>query len=191
MILGILILLLLVAPRGVAGEPRAYGVVAGKSQVTFEASYPLGDFSGTSEDVTAELRLDPANVALGMTGSVTVNPARLKTGIDGRDRDLRKTLDTDRNGEIRFTVDTVQASFPSLAEHVDVRLKISGVLRIRGVERSTSWTGRARIEEGKIWVRGETELKLSDFGIPPPKKFFLTVGDAVRAGFDLRLAPKE
>lgn len=189
-LVALLLLLVSVAPRAGA-QTKVYDVVAGKSQVRFEASYPLGDFSGTTEDVAGELRLDPANVSHGVSGSVTVNPARLRTGSDGRDRDLRRMLETERYPEIRFRVEEVLASFPALAERTDVTLKISGVMLIRGVERAMAWTGRARIEEGKLWVRGESELKLTDFGITPPKKFFLAVGDRVRASFDLRLAPSQ
>ena len=185
------LLLLLTAPFRVEGEPRSYTVVPGKSRVMFEASHPLGDFSGATEEVTGQLRLDPADVSLGVTGSVSANPGRLKTGNDGRDRDLRKTLDADRHGEIRFAADQVKSSFPSLAEHADVTLRISGTLSIRGVERPTTWTGRARLEGDRIWVRGETELRLTDFGITPPKKYFLAVRDGARASFDLRLAPAE
>jgi polyisoprenoid-binding protein YceI len=191
MLPGILLFVLLLYPTGAAGEPKSYAVVAGKSRVTFDATYPLADFSGATEAVTGQLRLDPANVPLGVAGRVSADPGSLKTGNDGRDRDLRRTLEPDRYGEIRFSAEAVQSSFPSLAEQADVLLRISGVLRIRGVERPTTWTARARLEGGRIWVRGETDLKLTDFGITPPQRFFLAVGDGVRAGFDLRLAPRE
>lgn len=191
MLVAILLFALLLVPRGADGEPKSYTVVAGKSRATFDATYPLGDFSGATEAVTGQLRLDPANIPLGLAGSVAANPAGLRTGNARRDSDLRKTLETDRYGEVRFDAEEVKSSFPSLAEHTDVILRISGVLRIRSVERPTTWTARARLEAGMIWVRGETDLKLTDFGITPPKRFFLTVGDGVRVGFDLRLAPAE
>lgn len=192
MLPGILVLLCLLSlPASAEGEPRPYAVLAGKSQVRFEASYPLGDFSGVTEEVAGAVRLDPADLPGGVAGSVRADPSRLRTGNDGRDRDLRKTLETDRHGEIRFHAEEVKSSFPSLAEGADVTLRITGVLSIRGVERATTWTGRARLEGGTIWVRGETDLRLTDFGITPPRKFFLTVGDAVRASFDLRLTPAE
>lgn len=191
MIPGILLLLLFGVAASAAGEPRSYAVVAGKSRVTFEASYPLGDFSGTTEEVAGSLRLDPTNVALAVAGSVRVDAAKFRTGNDRRDSDLRRTLETDRYGDIRFSTEEVKSSFPSLAAGADVTLRISGTLRIRDVERVTTWTGRARLEGGWIWVRGETDLRLTDFGITPPKKFFLAVGDAVRASFDLRLAPAD
>jgi len=191
MVPGILLFVLLLVPISADAEPKSYAVIAGKSRATFDATYPLGDFSGATEAVTGQLRLDPANIPLGVTGSVTANPTGLRTDNARRDSDLRKTLETDRYGEVRFNAEEVKSSFPSLAEHTDVILRISGVLRIRGVERPTTWTARARLEGGMIWVRGETNLKLTDFGITPPKRFFLTVGDGVRAGFDLRLAPAE
>ena len=191
MVPGILLFVLLLVPISADAEPKSYAVIAGKSRATFDATYPLGDFSGATEAVTGQLRLDPANIPLGVTGSVTANPTGLRTDNARRDSDLRKTLETDRYGEVRFNAEEVKSSFPSLAEHTDVILRISGVLRIRGVERPTTWTARARLEGGMIWVRGETNLKLTDFGITPPKRFFLAVGDGVRAGFDLRLAPAE
>ena len=172
-------------------EPRPYVIVAGRSHVMFEASYLLGDFSGTTEDITAEITVDPASVPAGVIGSVVVKPAGIRTGVGERDRDLRKALAVDRYPEMRFRIGEVQASFPSLAERVDITLEVSGTMVIGGVERPLTWTGRARIEEGRLWVRGETELKLTDFGITPPRKFFLAVRDRVRASFDLRLAPRE
>lgn len=191
MVRGILLFVLLLVPTSADGEPKSYAVVPGKSRVTFDATYPLGDFSGVTEAVTGQLRLDPANIPLGAAGRVSADPSSLKTGNNGRDRDLGKTLEADRHGEIRFNAVEVKSSFPSLAEQTDVILRISGVLRIRGVERPITWTARARLEGGRIWVRGETDLKLTDFGITPPKRFFLAVSDGVRASFDLRLAPAE
>lgn len=189
--LPVLVLALVSAWTSADAQPKAYVVVRDQSQVIFEATYPLGEFSGTADHVTGEFRLDPDNLPQGVTGSATINPATLRTGIEGRDRDLRKSLETDRYPEIRFTVGEVHSSFPSLAERADIALKISGMMLIRGVERAMTWTGRARIEEGRLWVRGEAELNMTEFGITPPRKFFLAVGDRVRVRFDLRLAPEE
>jgi len=186
-----LVLLALAVTTSADAQPKSYIVTEDRSRVMFEARYPLGDFVGATEKVTGEFRINPDNVTRGVSGSVTVNPADLKTGIEWRDRDLRKALETEKYREIRFTVEEVQASFPSLAQRADIAVTIKGVMVIRRVERPMTWTGRARIDEGKLWVRGEAELKMTDFGITPPRKFFMAVGDGVRLGFDLRLTPKE
>lgn len=180
---------LTVPPAG--AEPMRYTIVPNRSQAGFDAAYPLGDFSGSTEDVTGEFTLDPANLGLRATGSVTVNAATLRTGISGRDRDLRKVLEVEKYPEIRFTVGEVQASFPSLAERPDTTLTITGTLTIHGVERPMALTARARIVEGHLWVRGEGALKLTDFAITPPRKFFLSVKDEVRVSFDVLLAPRD
>ena len=186
-----LVLLLLSLAADAEVQPKSYIVTEDRSRVMFEARYPLGDFAGITEKVAGELRINPGNVTQGVIGSITVHPGDLRTGIEGRDRDLKNALETDKYPEIRFKVEEVQASFPSLAERADIALTIRGVMVIRRVERPMTWTGRARIEEGKLWVRGESELKMTDFGVTPPRKFFLAVSDGVRVSFDLRLAPKE
>lgn len=157
----------------------------------FEASFPLGEFRGISQEVRGEFQADLENIPAGIRGSVTVNTASLKTGIDRRDRDLQTTLEVDKHPSIRFTVQEARASFPSLAERVDTQLSIEGTLSIRGVERPLTLTGRAQIREGQVWVRGEGNLKMTSYGISPPKKFFLSVGDQTRVSFDVLLAPKE
>lgn len=186
-----LVLLLLAVATSADAQPKLYAVAPGRSRVTFEAKYPLGDFSGATDRVKGEVRLNSDNVPEGIAGTVTVDPATLGTGIEARDRDLRKALETDRYPELTFTVESVQASFPSLAERADITLTITGVMLIRGVKRPMTWTARARTEEKTLWVRGEAELRMSAFGIPPPRKLFLTVGDTVRVGFDVRLEPRE
>jgi len=162
--------------------------VPGKSEVAFTASFPLGNFTGRTQDVTGEFRADPGDLRSGVTGGLRIAAAKLGTGDEARDRALRKTLATERYPEIRFTIERIEASFPSMTDRADVLLTISGRLLIRGVDRPTIFPGRARVRDDKLWVRGETELRMSDFGIRPPTRLFLGVKDSVLAGFDVTLA---
>jgi hypothetical protein len=61
-------------------------------------------------------------------------------------------------------------------------------MTIHGVDRPMSFPGRVRWRDHGLWVRGEGELKMSDFGIVPPRKLFLQVEDVVRVSFDVQLA---
>ena len=184
-------LLLLFSTSPLGAEPKTYAVVPEKSRVMFEASFPLGDFTGITGELRGEFQADPQNVGAGIRGTVTVDPASLRTGIEGRDRDLRKTLEVDRHPEIRFTVQEVRPSFPSLAERTDTQLTITGALLIHGVERSITLRGRAQLRDGQDWVSGEGFLRMTDYGITPPKKFFLSVRDQTRVSFDVLLTPRE
>lgn len=169
-------------------EPRRWSTVGGQSSVSFDGSFALGDFSGRADDVVGEFTADPADLRGGVSGALRVNPAALRTGVAGRDRDMWRTLAVSRHPEIRFTVDRVEASFPSVTERSDVVLTISGVMAIHGMERPMQFPGRVRLRDGRLWVRGEGQLRMSDFGIEPPRRFFLKVSDRVLVRFDIVLA---
>src|SRR5437763_14462453 len=95
-------------------EPRVWTPVATQSEVTFTASFPLGNFMGRTRDVTGEFQADPADLRQPVTGWLRVAAAGLRTGNDGRDRDMYRVLAIQRYPEIRFTIERVEASFPSV-----------------------------------------------------------------------------
>ena len=186
MFLALAALATLAAPA--AAEPKRWTTVAGKSHVAFDASFALGDFTGSTEDVAGEFLADPADLRQHVAGVLRVNPATLRTGVSGRDLDMRRVLAVVPYPEIRFTVERVEPSFPSVTDRSDLLLSISGLMLIHGVERPLVFPGRVRLRDDRLWVRGERWLKMSDFGIKPPKRFFLEVADSVLVRFDLLLA---
>ncbi len=176
----------------VRAEPRHWAPVAATSTVSFDASHPLaGVFSGTSEQPAGEFVGDSADLKKGITGWLTVSVGTIKTGEGGRDRDLWKALDQVHFPEIRFVIERVETSFPTVSDQTDVLLTIHGMLTIHGVARPMTFPGRIRLRDGKLWVRGENHIKMSDFGISPPRHFLVKVKDTVLAGFNLNLAPAE
>ena len=171
-----------------AAEPKRWTTVPGRSYVAFDASFAFGDFTGSTEDVVGEFLADPADLRQSVAGALRVNPATLRTGVSGRDLDMRRALAVVPYPEIRFTLERVEPSFPSVTDRSDLLLSISGLMLIRGVERLMVFPGRVRLRDDRLWVRGENRLKMSDFGIKPPKRFFLQVEDSVLVRFDLLLA---
>ena len=162
--------------------------MAGKSQVAFDAKFSLGDFSGTGERVVGGFSLDPDDLRQPVTGLLTIEVAGLATGIAGRDRDMRKALAVERFPTMRFTVEGVEPSFPSATDKTDVLLTIRGQMLIRDVERPLTLLARARLRDGTVWVRGDATMKMSTFGIDPPRRLFLSVADQVTVRFDLTLS---
>src|SRR5262245_32508937 len=178
-------------PAPADAQAKRWAPVPGKCHVSFDASYPLGDFMGHTEDVTGEFFADLADLRQGVSGTLQVNPAALRTGIDGRDRDMRRVLEVERYPEIRFTVERVDPSFPSVSDRSDVLVTINGTMLIHGVERQMAFPGRVRLRDERLWVRGENRLKMTDFGIKPPRKLLLQVADTVLVSFDVVLAPRD
>lgn len=169
---------------------RTWHTVPGKSHVAFDARHPLGPFSGTAQTVAGEFRGDPADLKQEITGVLRVLTTSIRTGDAGRDRDTWALLEADRHPEIRFTLQGVEASFPSVSERADALLTIRGTLSVRGVERPLAKVfGRVRaVENGMLWVRGETTIRLTQFGITPPRRLLMRVDDEVLLRFDLTLA---
>jgi hypothetical protein len=163
--------------------------VAGQSLVSFDASFPPADFSGFARDITGEFEADASDLGQGVTGRLSVQVSTMSTGNDGRDKDMYKALAADRNPTMFFVIQTVEApSFPlGVAEHTDTLLTIQGRLSIAGVERVKRFSGRVRMKQGHLWVRGESRFKMSDFGIKPPQYLLFRVKDEVGVGFDLLL----
>ena len=163
--------------------------VAGQSLVSFDAGFPPGDFSGFARDLTGEFEADATDLGQGVSGHLTVQVNTISTGSDGRDKDMYKALAADRYPTIYFVIQTVEApSFPlGVAEHTDTLLTIQGRLSIAGVERVKRFSGRVRMKQGRLWVRGESRFKMTDFGIKPPQYLLFRVKDEVGVGFDVLL----
>jgi polyisoprenoid-binding protein YceI len=183
-----LVLIGLGTPPAVA-EPARWQPVRGQSLVSFDAGFPPADFSGFGRDLSGEFEADAADLTQGVSGHLTVQVHGISTGNEGRDKEMWKSLAADRHPTIYFVIQTVDApSFPpGVVEHTDTLLTIQGRLSIAGVERVKRFSGRARLKQGRLWVRGESRFKMSDFGIKPPQYLLLWVKDEVGVGFDLLL----
>ena len=170
-------------------EPARWLPVRGQSLVSFDAVFPPADFSGFGRDVSGEFEADAADLTQGVSGRLTVQVSGISTGNEGRDKEMWKSLAADRHPTMYFVIQPVDApSFPpGVAEHTDTLLTIQGRLSIAGVERVKRFSGRVRLKQGRLWVRGESRFKMSDFGIKPPQYLLLWVKDEVGVGFDLLL----
>src|SRR5688572_1465096 len=184
------LLAVLAGSPSAGAEVRRFRPVAAKSEVSFTASFPLGDFTGRTQDITGEFRADPADLRSGVAGMLRIKAYGIRTGDDGRDREMYRLLAVDRHPEIHFTIERIEASFPSTTERADVLLTITGLMSIRGVERAMAFPARARLRDDKLWVRGEGQLRMSQFGITPPSRFLFDVKDTLLVSFDVTLAPE-
>ena len=170
-------------------EPARWLPVRGQSLVSFDAVFPPADFSGFGRDLSGEFEANADDLTQGVSGRLTVQVSGISTGNEGRDKEMWKSLAADRHPTMYFVIQTVDApSFPpGVAEHTDTLLTIQGRLSIAGVERVKRFSGRVRLKQGRLWVRGESRFKMSDFGIKPPQYLLLWVKDEVGVGFDLLL----
>ena len=80
-------------------------LVPSQSRVGFDAKSTLRDFSGTTSQVAGELSFDLSRPDAEPQGQIRVVAASLDTGNAGRDEEMRGHLETERYGEMRFTLE--------------------------------------------------------------------------------------
>jgi polyisoprenoid-binding protein YceI len=178
------------APSLACADTQRFTVESAKSRVSFDAFHPwtIGAFSAASEGPTGEFEIDISDLRQPVKGGLTVSAAGFRSGDNGRDKDIRRALDVDHHPEIRYRIDKMDSSFPSLAENNDVILTIHGVLSVKGIERPTTFAGRIRLRPGgALWIRGESWLKPRDWGVPLIRSWLVSMKDSVLAIFDLTL----
>lgn len=186
----------LMAPRGSwlqAGpgvdldERQRFEVVSSSSRAGFDAESTLHDFTGETSDVSGWVEARLADPAAGGRGRVVVRAAMLRTGIDRRDAEMRERLDVERHPELRFEwtgfeLEHLERATATLRGHA------LGTLTIRGVGRPVRVPVQVEADpEGQLRLTAAFALKMSDFGVDPPRLLFVRVKDEVTVRVSLRL----
>jgi polyisoprenoid-binding protein YceI len=107
------------------------------------------------------------------------------------DDNIRKALKADRNPEIVYTLNTIEAV---TAETKDgFTLQAAGTLKIAGVENAVSAEIAAtRLADGTIKATGTVPVKMTAYQVKPPTAMLgaIRCGDEVKVKFDFVVGPK-
>ena len=127
--------------------------------MSFDAFHPFafGKFSAAASGApTGEVELETPDLRQPIKGNLTVPVAGLRIGRAQPGQGHATSARRPTIREIRYRIDKVESSFPSLAENTDVILTIHGVLIHRGYRAGRRrFAGRVRLKPGgSLWVRG-------------------------------------
>ncbi|MEM7262114.1 MAG: YceI family protein [Planctomycetota bacterium] len=170
--------------------PQRFSVIGSLSRVGFDGKSTLHDFTGVTSAVTGNFQLAPNASRTVASGTIVVDVATLRTGVEGRDRDMRTLLKLDEHPELRFTLEKVERRESDEDDAATDRSAVtaSGSLSIAGVTHpiqssvTLEWKGGRRLT-----IEGEVPVRLTDFSIPPPSQLgFVEMEDEVRIWFSLR-----
>ena len=125
---------------------------------------------------------DPAKV---LAAQARIPVASLKSGEKGLDKNMLKAMNAEKHPDVLFTLakyEPVQTSTTGV-----MTTTASGELTISGQTKPATLELEFAPGPGGLRVRGAYALKMSDFGIAPPKLFLGTikVRDPVTVRFDL------
>ncbi|TBW30115.1 YceI family protein [Gramella sp. KN1008] len=113
----------------------------------------------------------------------TVEAEGLKSGKSGMDKNAYKALDTDKNKKITYQLKEVKEITSASNGY---KVKTTGTLEIAGVKKNINLDFNLIPNSGKIVLKGEYTLKMTDYGVEPPTAMFGTIstGDTVKIKFE-------
>lgn len=139
-------------------------------------------FGDSSIDPTAKKavsRLSMEETATTLRGAIEVSMADLISDNKKRDTNMQETLESDTFPKAIFEIKEVSAKG---ASHL-----LKGTMSLHGVTKPMSFEGSITQEGSKVRIKASSMMKMSDFGIKPPKMVFLTVRDQVDLSVDVVL----
>jgi polyisoprenoid-binding protein YceI/CheY-like chemotaxis protein len=161
-----LLILLVCCFRGVSSSlfaqenrPVADGRVT-SGTLSFDGRATAGDFVGTTKTVSGQLTGAPD--LTGVRGWVEAPVKTLKTGNGKRDKDLNKSLESDKYPVLRFELARISRT-GGTADSAGVALH--GTLAIHGVSREVKLPGTIQFSGSTARVRTDFPLNLKDYRI--------------------------
>lgn len=154
--------------------------------LSFDGHGTPGDFVGSTSTVSGEMT---GGDSLGAVRGWVEAPVKTLTTQNGRrDRDLNKSLESDKYPTIRFDLGGVSTAAGS-ADSVPVTLR--GTLAIHGVTRDVSLPGYVRREGQDVRVRSDFPLNLKDYKIGGLSKALglLKMDEHITVHVDVSFAP--
>jgi polyisoprenoid-binding protein YceI len=144
-----------------AQVPRAVAsgrVISGS--LSFDGHATAGDFTGTTTTVSGQL--SGATDVSGVRGWVEAPVRSLKTGNGRRDRDLNKSMESEKYPVLRF--DLIRVSRADSAGD-SMAVILHGALRIHGVTRNVELPATLQFRGQDVRVRSDFPLDLKDYRI--------------------------
>lgn len=135
--------------------------------LSFDGRATVGDFTGVTTTVRGEMT--GGSDLTEVRGWVEAPVATLETGNDKRDKDLNKSMESDKYPTIRFDLAGVR---PVGVRGDTTFAALRGTFRIHGVEREAELPARILFRPDAIWLRSDFPLNLKDYEIGGLSKMF-------------------
>jgi polyisoprenoid-binding protein YceI len=139
-------------------------------------------------DATGLVELAGTSVVQGVTVDIPVRS--LLSGEGGLDKNLWKTLKSEEYPRIEYRLSSYALASPSGTSDT-LRVRAEGTLKVTGVERPVPLEVVAVRSEGGVVLEGTSTLRMTDFGVKPPRLMLgaLRVGDRIVIRYHLLVVP--
>ncbi len=195
-------------PPALAVQSQRYEPGASPSRITLEGTSSMHNWEEKGTVIRGSLVLTETDTACLWSGTPllhqTISPAAsaeipvgsLTSGKSGMDKNMYATLKADKHPVITYRLESaeIQPSQPAPKDlpGEEITVNTTGIVTVAGKEKRMQIPMRIkRLPDNRLEVSGEASLRMSDFGVPPPKFMagLLRVGDEVRVRWIWGLAP--
>jgi polyisoprenoid-binding protein YceI len=144
---------------GAAQQPVADGTLK-QGTLSFDGRATMGDFTGITTTVSGQMT--GGSDLSAVRGWIEAPVNTLKTGNARRDRDLNKSMESDRFPTMRFDLSRVT---PGLSRGDSTAVTLGGTLTIHGVTREVTMPATVVFQADAVHLRSTFPLNLTDFKI--------------------------
>jgi len=164
------------AATAAAADAIRLVVDSAASQASYHAREQLvgktlpSDAVGTSKSVSGSLVLGADGSVLADQSKITVDLTKLQSDESRRDNFVKSdTLQTSRYPMATFVPNAVQGLTMPLPTSGQTTFQLSGDLTVHGVTKPVTWQVTASFADTTISGSATTAIKITDFGMTPPK----------------------
>ncbi len=141
-----------------------------KSTITYAMSHPMHSFEGVSRDVACVMVVDDANKIESVAAATKLSS--FDSDNTNRDSHALETMEALKYPKVTFTSNDVQQEGNNLA--------IKGNLTFHGVTKPVVIQANRQDGNGQITVKGDFDIKLSDYKIEKPSLMMVPVDETVK-----------
>lgn len=175
-----------------AAQTRTYEVQRGESRIQWVSDAPLERVTGVTTAVHGTLQIDPQDLS-SARGTVHVDVAEMRTGIDLRDEHLRGPDWLDAGSHPRATLEITGVEGASQLRPNEVqRVTIRGRFSLHGVTREISAETQIRLipatGDAPMLIRAQAsfDIQLSDYQVSISAPVRLKVANQIRINITIR-----
>jgi len=191
-------MVMLAAASFAGAQATARVSVSPTSRLWIEGTSNVHDWKCEAKSIDAAIDVDASAGQLSTAlpavlrkVSVRIPVRSLKCGHDKMDDNMYKALKAGANDEITYIMATFESAKGEKEEEFGV--KTTGTLKLAGVENQVNVEVAAtRLPDGTIKAVGTVPLKMTAFGVEPPRAMFgaIRAGDEVKVKFEMTVGPK-
>lgn len=173
-----------------SGSPaiaQEFSLKSGTDDLLVTGTSTLHDWEITVEEKSGTLALDTSGELPALQRlDLKIVAESLKSGKGSMDRNTYNALNTDDHKDIRFRMKRMLSLDPVQSPGRQYKAVLGGTLTVAGQSKEIDLECFLTIESGRVLIKGSEPLRMTDYGIEPPKALLGTIktGDEIEIHFN-------